>query len=345
MYTNAVYYPNWRVYRNQPPSSLNFGMISHVFYAFARIDDDGSICLSDSWADDEMEVDGVKGCLRSFAALKKIPSNTHVKVILSVGGGGAGSDKFPLMAQDPTTRTRFADSARAMVDKYELDGIDIDWEHPSDAIQGTNFLSLLQCLRAALPAPRYLLTSALPAGEWALQYIPLAPAAQLLDLINLMAYDFFGPWSPIAGHQAALYAPTPDTPCANTAIEYLVKCGVPCSKILLGIPVYGRSFLGAQAAGQAYAGSAGDEGTFEFRDLPRNDAVEQVDLQLGAAWCVGTNEAGGWISYDVPETVRVKAAYAKERGLAGLFYWTVTGDSVAERSLVMAGYRELHSVE
>jgi hypothetical protein len=36
MYINAVYYPNWRVYRNQPPSSLNFAMISHVFYAFAQ---------------------------------------------------------------------------------------------------------------------------------------------------------------------------------------------------------------------------------------------------------------------------------------------------------------------
>ena len=32
---NAVYYPNWRVYRQQPPSSLRLGFVSHVFYAFA----------------------------------------------------------------------------------------------------------------------------------------------------------------------------------------------------------------------------------------------------------------------------------------------------------------------
>jgi hypothetical protein len=36
LYTNAAYYPNWRVYRNQPPSSLKFGVLSHVFYAFVR---------------------------------------------------------------------------------------------------------------------------------------------------------------------------------------------------------------------------------------------------------------------------------------------------------------------
>lgn len=35
MYFNAVYYPNWRIYRDQPPVSLNFDVISHVFYAFA----------------------------------------------------------------------------------------------------------------------------------------------------------------------------------------------------------------------------------------------------------------------------------------------------------------------
>jgi hypothetical protein len=35
VYMNAVYYPNYRIYRQQPPSSLNLGCISHIFYAFA----------------------------------------------------------------------------------------------------------------------------------------------------------------------------------------------------------------------------------------------------------------------------------------------------------------------
>lgn len=35
LYTNAAYYPNWRIYRKQPPSSLRLGFVSHVFYAFA----------------------------------------------------------------------------------------------------------------------------------------------------------------------------------------------------------------------------------------------------------------------------------------------------------------------
>ena len=35
MYANGVYYPNWRIYKQQPPAILNFNVISHVFYAFA----------------------------------------------------------------------------------------------------------------------------------------------------------------------------------------------------------------------------------------------------------------------------------------------------------------------
>lgn len=34
-YANAIYYANWRVYRGEPPSSLDFNVITHVFYAFA----------------------------------------------------------------------------------------------------------------------------------------------------------------------------------------------------------------------------------------------------------------------------------------------------------------------
>jgi chitinase len=43
---NAVYYPNYRVYRGETPASLNFGCISHVFYAFAHVSPDGGVFVS-----------------------------------------------------------------------------------------------------------------------------------------------------------------------------------------------------------------------------------------------------------------------------------------------------------
>jgi chitinase len=48
MYTNAAYYPSYRVYRGETPESLNFRCISHVFYAFARVGQDGGVYVSPS---------------------------------------------------------------------------------------------------------------------------------------------------------------------------------------------------------------------------------------------------------------------------------------------------------
>lgn len=123
----------------------------------------------------------------------------------------------------------------------------------------------------------------------------------------------------------------------------MVRQGVPPSKILLGVPAYGRSFTGTRGVGHSYDGQAGEEGTFEYRELPRPGAEEIVDHQVGAAYCMGGD--GGFVTYDNPQTVKMKAHYVRQNGLAGLFYWTGTGDVSAhdqkDRSLVYNGFMGL----
>jgi chitinase len=80
--------------------------------------------LSDEWADTQIEVDGVNGCLASFAALKREPRYSHIKLILSVGGAGKGSENFASVAHDPAKSNTFAISARQLLDAHGLDGID-----------------------------------------------------------------------------------------------------------------------------------------------------------------------------------------------------------------------------
>lgn len=162
----------------------------------------------------------------------------------------------------------------------------------------------------------------------------------------MMTYDFSGPWVPSSGHQAQLYSPRhPHCDAAklsgHSAVSYVLSKSVPASKILMGIPAYGRSFLGCHNTGQKYSGTAGEEGTFEYKDLPRPGATEYVDSSLGAAYCVGGD--GGFVTYDNPETVKMKATYAKENGLGGVFFWTGTADVKGPRSLVASSFSCLHS--
>jgi chitinase len=189
----------------------------------------------------------------------------------------------------------------------------VDWEHPSDPQQGRDFLALLAVIRLHLPNDEYILTAALPAGQWVLQNIDLYKAQEYLDFLNLMAYDFSGPWTPYAGHHAQLYADNEGEPSGSAAVRYVCSRGFPSKKILLGIPVYGRSFLGAGGPGESYKGLGGEDGTFEYKVLPRPGTHEVVDSARVAAFCIGGD--GGFITYDNPETVRLKGEFCKSQQL------------------------------
>ncbi|KAH8906011.1 family 18 glycoside hydrolase [Coniochaeta sp. PMI_546] len=339
MYTNAVYFPNYRVYRGDTPAQLNYGCINHVYYAFASVSPDGVVLLSDVWADGQAPCDGVEGALGSLMHLKQ--KHPHLRVVLSIGGAGS-SETYPIVASDPLLRENFARSALGLIEASGLDGIDIVWEYPCDEQQGSDFLALLAATRTYLSEDQYLLTAALPANKAVLQCINLGEAALYLDFINLTAYDFFGSWTPRTGHQSQLYAMSKDETSASTGVGYLMQAGVPGKKILLGIPLFGRSFLHATGPGQKFKGVGGEDGSFEYKDLPRRGTKEQIDKRSVAAQCVGGD--GGFVTYDNPDTVKMKAAFCKQKGLGGLFYWCAPADAKdSKRSLIASGFRALHS--
>jgi len=222
---------------------------------------------------------------------------------------------------------------------------------------------LLAATRIHIPEDRYLLTAALPASKPLLQNIDLRRSAEYLDAINLVAYDFCGSWSPRTGHHAQLYAVGKDEHSGAAGVQHLMASGVPGKKILFGIPLFGRSFLHVSGPGHKNRGAGGEDGTFEYSALPRRGAKEQIDKRAGAAQCVGGD--GGFVTYDNPDTVKMKAVFCKQKGLGvcilpswclsaslgadssvgqGLYYWSAPSDAKDnKRSLITAGFRALHS--
>lgn len=202
--------------------------------------------------------------------------------------------------------------------------VTVVWQYPTDSQQGAHFLALLAAVRLYLPEEHYLLTAALPASRSILANIDLGRAAEYLDLLNLMAFDLYGPWSPLSGHHAQLYPSSRDDDASGSSIvSYLMTQGFPAQKTLLGIPLFGRSFLGVAGPGQRSKGSASGsngDGTFDYNQLPRKGTKEQVDKRACAAFCMGGD--GAFVSYDNPETVKQKAAFCRQKGLGvslGLF--------------------------
>lgn len=111
------------------------------------------------------------------------------------------------------------------------------------------------------------------------------------------------------------------------------------NKILLGVPLFGRSFLGATGPHQPFDEVGGTNGVHEVRNLPRPGTEERYEDQLGAAWCGSTYE---FVTYDNEESIFDKAWLVKDSGLAGISYWHMGYDRAGERSLVRKGWETLN---
>ncbi|KAM0281618.1 hypothetical protein ACHAO9_010614 [Fusarium lateritium] len=349
-YINAVYYPSWRCYKERPPSCLDTASITHIFYAFVgpklsiySVNENGTLRAVDDWADNDKVVDDEKGCLAAIAKLKS--QHPHIKTLVSIGGGSS-SKEFPALAASKGARQTFARQIKEFCIAHCFDGVDIDWEHPQTPEAGRDYLLFLQAIRETMPAPKYLLTSALPTGEYCLKHLNLPAVARVLDFLNLMGYDFTGGWTDVCGHHAQLLPPSQNLnevyptlrKSCQRGVDFLTANGFPSRKIVLGIPVYARYFGQARGPGHPFKGA----GEIDYCDLP-DEWVQcaNVDKNIAAASFVDNKGDKGFVSFDVASTVGIKASYAKAMGLGGLFYWTGAGDRKGPESLVAAGWMTL----
>jgi len=108
--------------------------LTHIFYAFANISDDGRVILGDPCVDIGVCATGAPlGPGGNFAELESLKKRyPHLKLVISIGGW-TRSGKFSDAALTDSSRRRFAESA---IDVYIrqrpglFDGIDLDWEFP-----------------------------------------------------------------------------------------------------------------------------------------------------------------------------------------------------------------------
>ncbi|ODA84171.1 hypothetical protein RJ55_02689 [Drechmeria coniospora] len=279
--------------------------------------------------------------------------------MLSIGGW-TWSSNFPSAASTPANRQTFAKTAVTFMKDWGFDGIDVDWEYPADDVQAANQVLLLQAIRDELDAyaavhakgHHFLLSIAAPAGPQNYEKLQMAQLGGVLDFINLMAYDFAGSWGVNSGHQANLFADGQNrnaTPFdADTAVQAYIKGGVPARKLVLGMPIYGRSFENTAGIGKPFSG-IGPGGGFEagiwnYKDLPRAGATVIYDDVAKASYSYDavTQEL---ITFDTSDLVKTKVSYLMGRGLGGSMFWEASGDRKGSDSLVLTSRASLGSLD
>ncbi|HMI88892.1 MAG TPA: glycoside hydrolase family 18 protein [Polyangiaceae bacterium] len=307
------------------------------------------------------------GVLRgSFNQLKQLKAkHPGLKVLISVGGW-TWSDKFSDAALTPESRRTLVKSCVDMYIKGAFaaglshpgvfDGIDIDWEYP--AVMGNssnfrpedtvNFTALLAEFRAQLDAQgaadghKYLLTIAAPAGKDKYAKIEIGKIHSSLDFVNVMTYDMHGAWETITNFHAPLAASAADPTSAleydtDHAMQGWLAGGTPPSKLVMGLPFYGRGWKGV-AAGPAGDGlyqtatGGGAQGTYEagiedYKVLKMLGAVYKPfrHAETRSFWVFNPTDGVFW-SYDDPTAIGDKTSYIKSKGLGGAMFWELSGD-------------------
>ncbi|KAI5885531.1 glycoside hydrolase family 18 and carbohydrate-binding module family 5 protein [Schizophyllum commune H4-8] len=351
---NSAYYVNWAIYAglgNFYPQAIVTKDLTHILYGFADTSaSTGAITLTDAWADEQIHFPGdsysepgnnLYGCLKQMYLIKL--ANRNIKVLLSVGGYTYSQNGHFAFVTNPAARTQFVNSAVRLVEDYGFDGIDIDFEYPASAEQGAGFAALFTELRAALnrlqqskgDATPYEISAAVSAGADNYRYLNVGTMNAALTYWNLMAYDYAGSWLPTVANQANLYPDGYNNVSTKAALDWYRANGATASKIVLGLPLYGRAFENTDGLGHTYNGvgpGTSELGIYSYKTLPLAGARVYENSTSVASYSYDSSKRE-FVSYDTPGIARTKAQYVANNGLAGTMFWELASDKVGADSL------------
>jgi chitinase len=263
-----------------------------------------------------------------------------------------------------------------------FDGINVDWEYPgTDPGNGAhhspadvhNATLLLQEFRhqldvqSAMTGKTYTLTVDIAggnihsAGSWELPQV-----AKTVDWIDMMTFDFHGGWDAITAFNSPFSFDPAEPPVGGGAIQwtwntagsvaYFLANRVPANKLVVGIPFYGKEYVGVGPANnglyQPHGATAGND-TPTYHDLVDtgladatltpigptaatgngagvNGYTRHWSLLAGAPWLYNPTANGGtFISFADPLAVSERVALVRALGLRGAWAWEISNDDNA----------------
>lgn len=352
--TNAIYYSNWSMYDPLHPtlaSQIPYDTVTDVNYAFMNVANDGTISLSDEWADIQVGTDWNNpdkypywGNLRMLYDVKQaaLAEGRPFRTFFSVGGWGR-EGPLKAVAGSETATERFITTSIEMCQEYSFDGMDIDWEYPSQGDDPQKFTTLLQKLKTRFDAAGLKLTIATAAGFQNID--PLAKfwptIAGCVDKINVMTYDYHGAWDNLTNYLSPLYPTEGDQDLNTTAtMQRYVTYGVPKEKLIVGIPEYFRTFANATGGSEnshllsPFTGPGSDTGSGDGIKLARE---VWKDVQNGVAEAYWNEKAGGYSVYypstsefasgiDLDKGIPAVCNFIVQNGFGGAMAWEFKGD-------------------
>jgi chitinase len=223
---------------------------THIHMSFATLNADFSFNISSI----ETQMDAFTDLL-------------DVKRVVSVGGWAFSTDPstydiFREAVSTDVNRATLVTNTLNFLDQYGLDGIDWDWEYPSEPdIPGIpadstdsaqNLFLFLMDLYQQMPAGKTVSTTA-PSSYWYMKQYPIEAISKVVHYIVMMTYDMHGQWD---WNNTQTEDQCPTGSCLRShvnltetlsAMSMITKAGVPSNMVALGVASYARSFQMTEA--------------------------------------------------------------------------------------------------
>jgi chitinase len=276
--------------RSVDTATIQFDKLTHINFSFAIPAKNGG------------GLDAIRNWDKLIGLVKKAHKN-NVKVFLSVGGWSVGDapgddSRFHRMAASQEERNFFVTNVMEVVRRFNLDGVDMDWEYPDiENRSAEDNVLLMKQLGDSLHAKNKKLTAAVVhygnQGEGTKKEI-----FAIVDWLNLMTYD----------DDKGEYVPHSPYSLVEKSYNYWVKQrGLPPEKAVLGLPFYGK---------------------------PRGKLTHYKDLVKAGADPNG--DFYDSVFYNGINTIKAKTEFALKQKMAGVMIWEISQDTNDQNSLLKA---------
>ena len=282
------YFPYYRFSLND---KIQYCKVTHLNIAFANPETDGTIVLPGNSGD---LLKNVMDTARS--------QNSNIKIYIAIGGGWLSDEMwntYKNFLANPQDRPILIDKIVSYVLENGFDGVDVDleWKYVT-----TGYSDFVIELSDALKARSKGITAAYPSET---RYSLITEEAlNALDFINLMVYDYTGPWNPSPGqHSSYNHAKQGINFWKNTV-------GINPSKLTLGVPFYGYDFQNSTTVK-----------SFTYGSMVDSDVSNSEKDNVGNKY------------YNGRPTIANKVKLASQN-LSGIMIWRLGADSFSEYSLL-----------
>ncbi|MBR5515850.1 MAG: S-layer homology domain-containing protein [Clostridia bacterium] len=239
---------------------------------------------------------------------------------------------------------KLAQEMTIIIETYDYDGLDIDYEFPSDSqVLRDNFVHFMKCMRENLDnlgahnGKEYYLSMAVPGTQWTFSLFDMNSLALYVDYFNMMNYDLY-----IQHNTTHHHTPTYDNDASTgfiggsvySDIQLYLERGIPANKIVPGCGLYALRYNRVPNINNGLYQTGYRDGTnLHYTDLlngyiNKNGFVRYWDEKAQAPYLYNESTQV-FISYDDEQSVEAKCKVVAEQGVRGIMVFDyITTDGI-----------------